>query len=200
MKKKFCVAAIAFALVCMLTGLVACTDASSTLKILDEALSQNYSKVTVNVNSVKDGVELNGTYNITFQEDGAVVEYTFDKLNELDPDGDNDDGYIGKVTGTATVRDGKLVEDNVDLDEIVVEYHGFSFRQMYLDNIKAGKSTFSADVTNPKGFVGNGLFVCTDMHVDAIFGNERLIELKLTYVSEQGFDVEVTYLFTPDVQ
>ena len=179
MKKKFCVAAIAFALVCMLTGLVACTDASSTLKILDEALSQNYSKVTVNVNSVKDGVELNGTYNITFQEDGAVVEYTFDKLNELDPDGDNDDGYIGKVTGTATVRDGKLVEDNVDLDEIVVEYHGFSFRQMYLDN---------------------GLFVCTDMHVDAIFGNERLIELKLTYVSEQGFDVEVTYLFTPDVQ
>lgn len=200
MKRKICLTAMAVAIVCALICFVGCTETGAVTDTINSALKQSYSHVTVNVTSIRDDVTLNGTYNISFADGGATVEYSFDKLNELSLDGNNQNGYITRVNGTVTVIDGKLMEsdfsEELDVDELA--YTGFTFKQAFFDNIKAGRSTFRADVTNPKGFVGNGLFVCNDMHVEAVLSGKLLSKLELTYLSENGFDTTVTYLFSTE--
>lgn len=199
MKKKICIVSIVIALVCVLTCLAACGNNSEILNSMNDAIKQDsYTHVTVDVTSEKDDITLNGTYNITFYNNTATVEYSFDKLNELSIDGNNQDEYISRVTGTVTVVDGHVADGDTSEDLNVGElaYTGFSFKQNFFANVKSSKSTFRADVTNPKGFVGNNEFVCTDMYVEVVLSGKLLSKLSLTYVSANGFDTKVTYLFS----
>ncbi len=197
MKRKILFAAIALILL-LAFCFVGCESSDEMLGKVNNALSAEYSAVTVNVTAVKDDIELNGVYNVTFEGENATVDYSFDRLNELDVNGGNPDSYITKVTGTVHVVDGKIVENESaqDLTMGELDFTGFSFKAGFLKDVKATKSTLSATVSNPQGFLGNSEFACSDMKTEVVLFGDALSKLSLAYVSENGAQITVEYLFT----
>ncbi|MCH5157228.1 MAG: hypothetical protein J1G02_05070 [Clostridiales bacterium] len=195
MKKKIWILVIA--LVIALTCLVACDSYASTLQNIQTLLKADYSVVTLNVTTVTSGITLNGNYSLSFDGDKTTVVYDFYRLNELDVNGDNADSFITRVQGTAVVQDGEIVEGDksVNLPQ-EVNFNGISFKQAFFSNTTTTNAMFEADVINPQGFTGNNGFVCTDMHVKVMYSQSALTTMVITYVSERGSDVSVTYAFT----
>ena len=193
MKKKFLLAIIA--LVMALTCLAACSNYASTLQKVQSLFNVDYSEVVVNIDTTTSGITLNGNYTLTFNDGKTTVEYAFDKLNELSDDGNNADGYKSRVTGTAVVQNGQIVEGNVKLPD-AVDFSGISFKQAFFANYTITGAKFEADVTNPRGFTGNSDFVCSKMHVKVLYTQEAIGTMVITYVSEGGSDVSITYSFT----
>ena len=191
--KKFWITVAALTLVALLGCFAACDGSGEMLSEINDALRQGYDTLTVEVITEKDGVELNGLYNVRFNADGATVKYSYDKLNELDF-GDNADEYVTKVTGEAEIADGKIVGDE-ELDFGPIDYTGFNFKSAFFTDVKASKLSFSAKVVNPQGFVGNVGFDGTDMYVETVLNGDALAKLMIGYVSAEGFNVTVNYLF-----
>lgn len=191
--KKFWITVAALTLVAFLGCFAACDGSGEMLSEINDALRKGYDKLTVEVITEKDGVELNGLYNVQFNADGATVKYSYDKLNELDF-GDNADEYVTKVTGEAEIADGKIVGDE-ELDFGPIDYTGFNFKSAFFTDVKVSKLSFSAKVVNPQGFVGNVGFDGTDMYVETVLNGDALAKLMLGYVSAEGFNVTVNYLF-----
>ena len=191
--KKFWITVAALTLVALLGCFAACDGSGEMLSEINDALRKGYDTLTVEVITEKDGVELNGLYNVRFNADGATVKYSYDKLNELDF-GDNADEYVTKVTGEAEIADGKIVGDE-ELDFGPIDYTGFNFKSAFFTDVKVSKLSFSAKVVNPQGFVGNVGFDGTDMYVETVLNGDALAKLLLGYVSAEGFSVTVNYLF-----
>ena len=191
--KKFWITVAALTLVALLGCFAACDGSGEMLSEINDALRKGYDTLTVEVITEKDGVELNGLYNVRFNADGATVKYSYDKLNELDF-GDNADEYVTKVTGEAEIADGKIVGDE-KLDFGPIDYTGFNFKSAFFTDVKVSKLSFSAKVVNPQGFVGNVGFDGTDMYVETVLNGDALAKLLLGYVSAEGFSVTVNYLF-----
>ncbi len=191
--KKFWITVAALTLVALLGCFAACDGSGEMLSEINDALRKGYDTLTVEVITEKDGVELNGLYNVRFNADGATVKYSYDKLNELDF-GDNADEYVTKVTGEAEIADGKIVGDE-KLDFGPIDYTGFNFKSAFFTDVKVSKLSFSAKVVNPQGFVGNVGFDGTDMYVETVLNGDALAKLMIGYVSAEGFNVTVNYLF-----
>lgn len=196
MKKRILL--VSAVLVLVLVCLAACSGLDSTLTNINKFLKNDYSKVTVNVTTQTSKVTLNGVYNFSFDGDTTTVEYSYDKLNELNASGDNADSFKSTVTGTAVVENGKVTSngDSVDLPLGELDFTGLSFKEGFFAKTTVTPTTFEADVTNPKGFVGNSDFVCSDMHVKAQFTNNSLTKIEITYVSSDYSNVTISYTFT----
>ena len=196
MKKKLVFSVIVLVIVCALC-LTACNNYSSQLQDIQALLKVSYSEITLNVTTTASGIELKGIYTLTFEDDKTIVNYSFDRLNDLSLDGDNADTYLTKVTGTVEVVDGEIVNGDTSVtlpDDI--DFHGMSFKQAFFKNCTMTGAKFDADVVNTKGFTGYKNFVCTDMHVTVVYNKKALSKIAITYVSEEGSDVSITYLFT----
>ncbi len=195
--KKIYILLVAVILTLTLVCAAACESEELTEQI-NEALKKDYTSVTVNTVVKMESYTLNGVYNIRYDGDSATVEYTFDKFNTLDPNGDNSDSLISTVSGTASVVDGKIVGEDVDLNAGVLAYTGFSFKKNFLKVTNDSRTVLNAQVLNPKAFVGNNDFGGTDMTVSVICGGGILQKLAVEYTSVQGANVSVTYLFQTD--
>lgn len=195
MKKKLILAVIALTLT--LTLLTACNGYDATLQDITRLLKVDYSKITLNVTTTTSGVILEGIYTLTFEENATVIDYSFDKLNELSMDGDNANSYIDRVSGSARVKDGVVVDGNV-AEQLPQEiyFSGLTFKQAFFENYTMTGAMFEADVKNPKAFMSNINLECTDMHVTVLYSKASLSKIAITYLSENGSDVSITYLFT----
>lgn len=196
MKKKIVFTAIALALTLVL--LAACGGGyNSTLQQITKLLKVDYSEITLNVTTVTSDYTLNGIYTLTFEGDKTTIVYSYDKLNDLSLDGNNADSYVTKVSGRAVVENGVIVEGNKaeQLPE-EINYNGITFKQAFFENYTMTGATFEADVKVPKGFTGNNSLVCSNMHVTVMYSKVALSKIAITYVSEKGSDVNITYLFT----
>lgn len=191
--KKFLPVALVLALA--LLSLVACSSAPM-MKQINAQLHADYSQVDISVFTEQDGVELTGDYTVTFDGDSATVTYAFDVLNKLDMDGGNPDGYIRRVEGEAKVVNGVIEGENIDLNVGALDFTGFSFKEGFFSNVKVNGPRLDATVTNPKGFVGNNAFSCSDMRVMAVSTSAQLKMLRLSYVSQNNASVQITYSFT----
>lgn len=196
MKKGFLLVSVLLALV--LVCLAACTSLDSTLSNINKLLKADYSQVTVNVTTKTSKITLNGEYKFTFDGDTTTIEYSYDKLNELNASGDNADGFKSTVTGTAVVKDNKVTSngETIDMPLGELDFTGLSFKEGFFTNATYSATTFEADVTNPKGFVGNNNFVCSDMRVKTQFTNNSMTEIVLSYVSSTYANVTISYSFT----
>ena len=196
MKKKIVFAIIALSLAVVL--LAACGGGyKSTLQQITKLLKVDYSEITLNVTTTTNDIALNGNYTLTFEDDRTIIDYSYDKLNDLSLDGNNADSYLTRVSGRAVVENGVVVEGNTaeQLPE-EVNYSGISFKQAFFANYKMTGATFEADVRVPKGFTGNTSLECSNMHVTVMYSKVALSKIAITYVSENGSNVSMTYLFT----
>ena len=204
MKKKITVlfALLTVALLC----LVACGNPGvKDLQKINDLLKIDYSKVTVVVSTKTETVELNGNYTLTFDGSDTNIEYKFERVATFDVDSngniaDANGDFIETVEGTAVVRDGFVVDGDkiVDLPIEEINVSGFSFKQAFFSNANINGAKFEADVTNPQQFTGDPALVCTNMHVIVIRNTNAntLTSIELTYTSENGAAVKISYLFT----
>ncbi len=191
------ISVIVFAiLMCALLCLAGCSNTLSYSQ-LNKALGLPYSKLQLNVSVKKSGVTLNGSYAIAYNGDNATVQYTYDRLNTLSVDGTNADAPLGHVTGTVQVNNGAVTGDvQPDLDLSFVNYEGFRFDKGFFAEVEATKTTFKAKVTDPKGFLNNSDFACSDMSVEATVNGKALSKLTFTFTLPDSASVSVNYAFT----
>lgn len=195
MKKKILLLIIA--LVLALTILAACSSYSATLDKINELLKVDYSEITIEVATTAKGYTLNGVYKFTFEGGQTTIDYSFDRLNELDVNNPNPDEFITRVTGRAVVQDGVIVEGGESLNlPATADFNGIKFKETFFDNYSIDKNEFNADVVNVKAFIGNNSVVCNDMHVRVLYNKDSLRKITLTYTSGNGANAEITYRFT----
>ena len=72
----------------------------------------------------------------------------------------------------------------------------FSFKQAFFTNYTVSGGKFEAAVANVKGFTGNADLVCSNMRVTALYTDDALSKIAITYTSLNGAEVSITYLFT----
>lgn len=193
--KNVCIFVIA---ICLLFALCACNN-DKIYNLLNEMTNAEYSAITLKVTSSKDGDSLQNVFSINFGEEETIVNYTCQKFATF---GDSDavsipTDYIVTSTGSVIIRDGKIVEQNGDSVDVAFEEIttlGINFNKNYFANISRTTSSFNADVVNPKGFTGNSQLNCTNMTLKVYFDDVfQLITIK--YVSENGFEIQLQYIF-----
>lgn len=196
MKRKSVLLTI-IALTLTLVLFAACNSYDSTLQQLNRLLKVDYSEVKLTVTTTSQDITLTGIYTLTFDGDKTVIDYSYDKLNGLDINGNNADSYVSTVSGHAVVEDGMIVEGNT-AEQLPQEinYNGLSFKQAFFANYTMTGAKFEADVKVPKGFTGDKDLECSNMHVSVLYNNTAISKIAITYVSEKGADVSITYLFT----
>lgn len=199
MKKRNLLILISVIIVLVLC-LSACKDNTETLRKLNTMQREDYSKLSVEVTTVKDGLTLEGSYGFTVNGDKTDVTYAYDKLNGFDVSGNAvtaPEQFKSRLTGTAVVKDGAVVEINgeaIDPQLLTqLQSASFTFRQSLFANVKTTNYTFEADVVNPKEFIGDDNFGGTDVKVRIGF-RKSLDKIELTY-KQNGASVSVTYKF-----
>lgn len=110
--------ALILALACVL-GLAACTPANEDLMPYTEAMANTVPTsaiINVNVYDTEFDEELEGTYTVTYNEDGtATIDYEYEVLNPAA----EGDGIKELKSGSATVAaDGTVTGDGVDASVI----------------------------------------------------------------------------------
>ena len=204
MKKKIFVV---FALLTVaILVFASCSLSVADMQKFNDMLKLNYSEVKVLINTETSMSALKGTFTLTFDGQETTIQYRFDKMNtfEIGDDGSitaPEGGFIVTKSGTVVVRDGAIVEGDVDVelpDELGIYAGGFSFKPAFFSNSVTKNAKFEADVTNPQAFTGNDGLVCTDMHVVVIQNLSAgvISSIELTYTADNGADVTINYLFT----
>lgn len=162
---------------------------------INEMLNLNYSQINLTVtNEFAEDAILKSEYSMKFSDGGITVNYCVERFSSLSLD--STAPIKTKHVGEATVSDGKInyvQGDEVNLDA-VTEGIGLEFKEEYFDNIDLTGVYIFADVVNPDGFFGSPL-ACREMKVKATF-IEVLIDIKISYLTQDGNRVEYLYLFT----
>lgn len=196
MKKKLILLAVVILTVALC--LAACNGVSqSQLDNIGKLFNQSYSKVTVNVTTVIDGVTLTGIYEMTYSGSRVTINYDYYKLNELDMAGNNPSGYMSRMQGTVVVENGNVVSgDNSVVLPDEFAFTNLNFNKDFFDNAAIQDAKFEADVSNPRAFIQNSNLVCEDMHIDVYHTDSAVSKMKITYATLSGAQVTETYMFT----
>ena len=158
------------------------SENESVTALVERLLKEQYKKVTVDIRTVSYGFVLNSFYEITENS----VTYQIEKLNSLPSDGNISDAimdYKQTICGTATVKNGKLVDENgneVDLPEL--GNAGVSFN-LDADNITVTENSegiLSGSVKSAKDFLGTSTSA-TDMVFCITYSADRITGITLTY-------------------
>lgn len=193
MKKLFKI--ILFTVIAVLT-FCGCEKASVKVDYnsLTKKLNSDYSGWSLTVKTKKDDVTLTDVFAVKKSDAQTEIEYTLETLSELSFD--NDGEFITKKSGSAVIKDGKVVTENGD--EVVIEIEelatlGLSFKAEYFGNAKYSDTSFSATVVKPSSFLGKSLN-CTDMTVYASF-SDKFTKINIMYTAENGAKIDCTYSF-----
>ncbi len=172
------------------------TDDSSKYDELNAKLDLNYSKIVLTVTDKFDeDMVLTDEYEMTFSGGVVTVNYSVERFAEISLDS----AAAEKITieGKAAVMGGKITYirgEEVSLDALIAG-SGLNFKKEYFSYAELTDSRLKADVTNPGGFMGSSSLSCTDMKVNAAFG-DAFNTVTITYTAQGGNEVEYLYTFT----
>lgn len=203
MKKKITIVCFVLIILLVTVCISACTDAKTDgLRTINTLLRKQYDSVSFSVKTGKDGLELNALYTFVKDGDKTNIEYYADRLNNFDVNGSavgSPNGFITRVSGSAvfdgktvTHVDGEAVNENIILDTVEPR---ITFIASYFNNAKFTNSSFSADVVNPDGFMGQENFDAADMKVQVLYNASMLGSIKISYKTADGAEVSMSYLF-----
>ena len=192
-KKSIPVVLAACAAVAVLGGCT--TDDAEKYDELNAKLDLNYSQIVLTVtNTYDEKTVLTDEYTMKFVEGVVTVNYSIERFAEISLDS----ATIEKTTivGKAAVMGSDIIYidgEEVPLDAIT-SGTGLDFKKEYFANAELTDSYIKADVTIPSGFMGTSV-TCSNMKVNATF-NEAFNDIKITYHSQNGQEVEYLYAFT----
>ncbi len=192
MKRKIL---ILVSMVLALTFVLCACGEEDNYSSINKMLDENYSTVELTVSTTKDGETLTSTAKTTQNGDKTTVDYVvrqFATFGETLPD-----SYIEEKVGKVVVSNGKIVEQNgasliMNLETVTAS---FNFDVNYFISAKWTENSFSAVVSNAKGFFKDNEFDGIGTKVSATFG-EFLQSLSVTYTSANGAKVELNYVFS----
>ena len=172
-----------------------CDTNSAKYDELNAKLDLNYSQIVLTVTNTYDEESvLTSEYTVKFVEGIVTVNYSIERFTEVSLDSVTAEKTT--IGGEAIIKDGDVIY--VDGEEAPLDAltsgNGLSFKQEYFANAEFTDGSLKADVTNPEGFMGSSL-TCSDMKVTATF-SEAFSEIKITYQSQSGHQVEYLYAFT----
>lgn len=161
---------------------------------LNEMFSQNYSSVNVTVATTMNGETLTSTFDVTNSGSSATVNYSVQSFSQFD--GEIPDSYITTQSGTVTgtVSNGVFMATGSDLPFTSLNMK-FRLDESYFADAVVTSSQFSAKVSRPQSFTGNGDLDCNDMQVKITFG-EEIQTVEISYTSANGASVSMEYTYT----
>ena len=158
-------------------------DESKTVWETLQKLSQKkYDEVILYINTVTGNIELNANYILT----NSVVAYSVEKLNTIPSDGDLTDispEYKTTISGTATIRDGKV--NKIDGNSVDIPFYNelsgkFNFQESNFKNIKAEDGKVVADVASVSGFMGTSKNL-SNMRIVVTYSDTALQRMEIRY-------------------
>ena len=172
---------------------------------INECAKKEYTHTNLEVQTTYNGVTLTNKFNGVKGANSTVVSYSTEELATIEKGADGayivPSEMIVKKSGNATIRDGKIIEQNGDAVSIPVaslEKISIEFSKDYFTDIKTysegNSKVFEAKVSSPILFTGNAKFDGKDMTVQARY-NEKLEAVKIDYTSKDGASVKVIYTF-----
>ncbi len=180
--------------------------AGPNLDHLNDMLDLDYSKIVLTVKDIffedlplsdsNEEVSLTSVYEITYSGDVANVHYLVERFAQIDGIlADESLATHEMLEGEAMIKDGLVITKPDDDVWVPIQIAGgLNFKSQYFDNIDLGDMYFTADVKNPRAFMGSELY-CTDMKVSAGF-IDSFINMSITYRAQSGNNVEILYEFT----
>lgn len=166
----------------------------------DALVAKDFDAFTLKVRTEKDGETLNGQYTVTPVNTGKKITYSYQQINEIKEENGEyvfPDEYKSTLTGEMII-DGNTVlsqngaELNVSFEKI--SSIGLEFDESFFANVTQTEKSFTADVINPSGYLGQTLN-CSQMTTTLRFIGEELIKIELSYLSESGASVYIEYAF-----
>ena len=189
MKKSF----VFVVILCLLVCLAACTPQQGSEQ-LNEKLKANYSQISLSVTTKYLGETLTSTFDVTNSGSSATVNYSVQSFSQFD--GEIPDSYITTQSGTVTgtVSNGVFMATGSDLPFTSLNMK-FYLVESYFTDAVVTSSQFSAKVSRPQSFTGNGDLDCNDMQVKITFG-EAIQTVEISYTSANGASVSMNYTYT----
>lgn len=196
MKKFILILAMVCVAVCCLGACGKSESDSDSYDSLDEMMKMSYSQIDVSVTDTFDeNTSLTNEYRIRYSGERITVTYAVEKFSAFELDGPLPD-FKTTLRGEAVIENGAIVSVNGDEVDIplTVTKPGFTFKKKYFSDAKLTGAYFIADVKEPNRFFDTDL-PCTNMKVKATF-LEVLHDIRITYTSASGSEVEYKYMFT----
>lgn len=149
------------------------------------------------VTFVSDIGDLNGSYDVTYNDDGsATVDYSYELFNTITP-GSSSDGFKKSYTGSFTVSADGVVSGDVGGIGAV---EAVSF-DIFLDIEKLSNCSLSSGILKakvPAAYTLDVLGVIIDYDVDMniITANGKVTSISMKYVTESGtVEISTTYRY-----
>lgn len=196
MKKQFfALAAIGVAACCL--GACEQSNDKAEYEALNDMLKASYSEIVLTVtDTFPAGDFLESKFTIAYSSGSVTVNYEVEQFVEISLDAPASTGTKTTLTGSAVIVFDvvAVTGDEVDLDFAQIAHPSFSFKKKYFKNAELTGNYFSADVDNPKGFMGTKSSY-SGMKVSATF-LDVFSELEISYNSASGNQVKYSYAFT----
>ncbi len=206
MKKKAIFTLVTLLLISfLLTGCNLIMGDDDPCEIINRCAELEYTQTNLEVQTTHNGTTLVNKFSAVKGANNTMVTYSTEEMATIEKDQNGDyiipDDMIIKKTGSATVKDGKIVEQNGDAVSIPVaslEKISIEFTKEYFTDIKTytegNSEVFVAKVSAPILFTGNAKFDGKNMTVQARY-NEKLEVVMMDYTSKDGATVKVIYTF-----
>ena len=173
---------------------------------LNEMVAMDYPIVKLQVETTSNGITLVNKYSATTSSASTTIRYTVQSLNNITVNEDGSynipDKMIEEKTGSAIVENGKITVldgDDANISVEALDDIKIKFDKDYFTSIETaeqdGINTFSAAVTDIKGFTGNNSFDGKDMTIQVSY-TTALKAITINYTMNSGATVKVTYSFS----
>ena len=173
---------------------------------LNEMVTMDYPIVKLQVETTSNGITLVNKYSATTSSASTTIRYTVQSLNNITVNEDGSynipDKMIEEKTGSAIVENGKITVldgDDANISVEALDDIKIKFDKDYFTSVEAteqdGVNSFSAVVTDIKGFTGNNNFDGKDMTILVSY-TTSLKAITINYTMNSGATVKVTYSFS----
>ena len=168
----------------------------SVYEALDALAGQSYAKVTAEIVTQTEGVQLAAKYVLT----QSNVQYSIEQLNLLPENGDVTNlvsSYKSKIEGSAAINNGEIVLDgaSVSLPSYDVLKGAFKFSESNFANVEVENDFFEADVVSPSAFYDATANV-QNMKVSVEYTQTALAKIVVAY---QAASTAVTATYTFEI-
>ena len=189
-------------------SLIGCEKDEKELTPMEKAkelfnVSEEYSKMTLEVNTFTGGVTLSSSYTLTREGDGLKVNYSVQVLSTFDvtdngielPEGE----FVRTVSGIASVNGTQVSHQSGELcpyDLSGMTFPSFTVNENTVQINTLEQGSINIVVTDPKTFFGTDGDIGSNVTVQGSYSEDRLDRLSFSATVSDGSSYTVRMNFT----